>query len=90
MCASESRRPSHDKVLDGTRKFLEAHSMRAKTGPRDFYEFEKELHARLMEAEREIVGDVMPASDVDAGISRRAWVTASLTRHVTWCDPLAT
>jgi hypothetical protein len=31
-----------------------------------FYEFEKELHARLMEAEREIVGRVMAASDVEA------------------------
>ena len=64
--ASESRRTFHDKVLDGIRKFLEAHAMGAKTGPRDFYQFEKELHARLMEAEREIVGDVMAASDVDA------------------------
>jgi hypothetical protein len=64
--ASESRRAFHDKVLDGIRKFLEAHAMQGKTGPRDFYDFEKELHARLMEAEREIVGDVMAASDVDA------------------------
>jgi hypothetical protein len=75
--ASESRRAFHDKVLDGVREFLEAHAMRGKTGPRDFYQFEKELHARLMEAEREIVGDVMAASDVDAdaieidGVSHR-------------------
>jgi len=40
--------------------------MAGKTGARDFYDFEKELHARLMEAEREIVGTVMAASDVDA------------------------
>lgn len=66
--ASESRRTFHDKVLDGIRKFLEAHAMRAKTGPRDFYQFEKELHARLMEAEREIVGDVMKESDIDADV----------------------
>ena len=33
---------------------------------REFYEFEKELHERLMEAQREIVGGVMAASDVDA------------------------
>ena len=39
--------------------------MRGKTGPREFYEFEKELHKRLMEAEREFVGDVMAASDVE-------------------------
>jgi hypothetical protein len=40
--------------------------MGGKTGAREFYEFEKELHARLMEAEREIVGRVMAASDVEA------------------------
>ncbi|MBE7451265.1 MAG: hypothetical protein HS111_20940 [Kofleriaceae bacterium] len=33
--ASESRRAFHDKVLDGIRKFLEAHAMQGKTGPRD-------------------------------------------------------
>jgi hypothetical protein len=53
-------------VLDGVRRFLEDHAMGGKTGAREFYEFEKELHARLMEAEREIVGRVMAASDVEA------------------------
>jgi len=48
------------------RKFLEDHAMAGKTGARDFYEFEKALHGRLMEAEREIIGSVMSASDVDA------------------------
>lgn len=64
--ASEVQRSFHDRVLDGLRKFLEDHAMAGKTGARDFYDFEKELHARLMEAEREIVGTVMAASDVDA------------------------
>ncbi len=63
---SESQRSFHDRVLDGVRKFLEDHAVTGKTGARDFYEFETELHARLMEAEREIVGKVMAASDVDA------------------------
>jgi len=54
------------RVLDGIRKFLEDQAMAGKTGAREFYEFEKELHARLMQAEREIVGSVMAASDVDA------------------------
>lgn len=62
---SESQRSFHDRVLDGVRKFLEDHAVTGKTGARDFYEFETELHARLMEAEREIVGKVMATSDVD-------------------------
>src|SRR5258706_5674344 len=64
--ASEVQRSFHDRVLDGMRKFLEDHAMEGKTGARDFYDFEKALHARLMEAEREIIGSVMSASDVDA------------------------
>lgn len=64
--ASEARRTFHDRVLDGIREFLKAHAMQGKTGARDFYEFEKTLHERLREAEREIVADVMAASDVDA------------------------
>ncbi|MBK6514528.1 MAG: hypothetical protein IPG04_10525 [Polyangiaceae bacterium] len=64
--ATEGRRAFHDRVLDGIRKFLEDHAMAGKTGAREFYEFEKALHERLREAEREIVGDVMAASDVDA------------------------
>jgi hypothetical protein len=64
--ASESRRAFHDKVLDAIRKFLEDCAMGGKTGAREFYEFERDLHAKLMEVEREVLGDVMAASDVDA------------------------
>lgn len=64
--ATESRRAFHDRVLDGVRKFLEDHAMAGKTGAREFSDFEKTLHERLLEAEREIVADVMEASDVDA------------------------
>jgi hypothetical protein len=64
--ATERRSAFHDRVLDGVRKFLEDHAMTGKTGARDFYEFEKSLHQRLLEAEREIVADVMQASDVEA------------------------
>jgi hypothetical protein len=53
-------------VLDAVRRFLKDHAMTGKTGAREFYEFEKELHERLMKAEREILGEVMSASDVDA------------------------
>ena len=66
LSGTEVRRGFHDRVLDGIRKFLEAHAMQGKTGAREFYEFEKTLHERLLEAEREIVADVMAASDVEA------------------------
>ena len=66
MRATEARRAFHDHVLDGIRKFLEDHAMQGKTGAREFYEFEKTLHEKMLQAEREIVGDVMAASDVDA------------------------
>jgi hypothetical protein len=64
--ATEARDAFHARVLDGIRKFLETHAMAGKTGAREFYDFEKALHERLLEAEREIVADVMAASDVDA------------------------
>lgn len=66
LSASEARRGFHDRVLDGIRKFLETHAMQGKTGAREFYEFEKTLHERLLEAEREIVADVMAASAMEA------------------------
>jgi hypothetical protein len=59
---SEVQQSFRARVLDGIRKFLEDQAMAGKTGARQFYEFEKELHARLMQAEREIVGSVMAAS----------------------------
>src|SRR6266581_2124203 len=63
---TEIQRSFHDRVLDGIKNFLETHPMVGKTGAREFYEFEKALHERLLEAEREIVAGVMSASDVDA------------------------
>lgn len=66
--ASESRAEFHTRVLDAVRKFLKDHAMVGKTGPREFYEFERDLHAKLMEVEREVIGDVMAASDVDADV----------------------
>jgi hypothetical protein len=56
-------RRGRDRVDD---MFLEAHAMRGKTGARELYDFENELHQRLMEVEREVVGEVTAASDVDA------------------------
>ena len=64
--ATESRGAFHERVLAGIHRFLEDHAMQGKTGAREFHEFESALHERLLEAEREILADVMGASDVDA------------------------
>jgi hypothetical protein len=64
--AIETRRGFHERVLDGIRAFLEDHAMAGKTGPRDFEEFEKTLHEEMLKAERDIVREVLAASDIDA------------------------
>jgi hypothetical protein len=40
--------------------------MKSKTGPRSFADFEREVHERMMEAERDIVAAEMARLDVDA------------------------
>lgn len=60
------RRGFHERVLDGIRGFLEDHAMAGKTGPRDFEEFERMLHEQMLQAERDIVREVLAASDIDA------------------------
>ena len=52
--------------LEKLRKFLETAEMRSKTGPRSFADFGRELHERMMEAERDIVAGEMARHDVDA------------------------
>ena len=52
--------------LERLRKFLDTHAMAGKTGPRAFADFERELHERLMEFEREVIGAEMAALDIDA------------------------
>lgn len=52
--------------LEKLRKFLETAGMKTKTGPRSFAEFEREVHERMMEAERDIVAAEMARLDVDA------------------------
>lgn len=91
--ATEARRSFHVRVLDGVRQFLEDHAMAGKTGARDFYDFEKTLHERLLAAEREILGEVMAASDVDADaieiagrVHRR--VLRSKQTYMTACGPV--
>jgi hypothetical protein len=51
--------------LEKLRKFLETAGMKSKTGPRSFADFERELHERMMEAERDIVAAEMAKVDVD-------------------------
>lgn len=92
--ATEGRGSFHGRVLDGIKKFLETHAMAGKTGAREFYEFEKALHERMLEAEREIVADVMAASDVDADaievegrVLRR--VLRSSQTYITACGEVA-
>jgi len=41
------------------REFVETHGMKEKIGPRAFAEFERELHQRFMEAERDVIADEM-------------------------------
>ena len=52
--------------LETLRKFLDTHGMAGKTGPRAFADFERELHERLMQFEREVVAKEMASLDVDA------------------------
>ena len=92
--ATEARATFHERLLDGVRRFLEDHAMAGKTGPREFYDFEKALHERLLEAEREIVADVMAASDVEADaievegrVHRR--VLRSAQTYMTACGEVA-
>ena len=51
--------------LEKLREFLETDGMKSKTGPRSFAEFERTLHERMMEAERDIVAAEMAKLDID-------------------------
>lgn len=53
------------RALDDVGRFVEEHRMRVKPGSEDFAEFEKQLHARLMEVEREVVAEELRRADVD-------------------------
>ena len=57
---------SEPSTLEKLRKFVETHRMKERLGPHAFAEFEKELHERMMEAERDIVAAEMARVDIDA------------------------
>lgn len=62
----ESLPEFRNRVLDPIRRLVDDLAMATIKGPRGFYDFEKGLHASLMEAEREILGRAMQEADVDA------------------------
>jgi hypothetical protein len=57
--------PSPD-PLEKLRSFLDTHRMKEKLGPHGFAAFEKELHERVMEVERDLIAAEMKRFDVDA------------------------
>jgi len=54
-----------DRALEEIRRFLYDERMKKKKGPAQFEDFEKRLHERVMELEREAVGEALEAADMD-------------------------
>jgi hypothetical protein len=52
--------------LEKLREFLETAGMKGKTGPRAFADFEREVHERMMEVERDVIAAEMVKLDIDA------------------------
>ncbi|MBW7935222.1 MAG: hypothetical protein H3C62_16770 [Gemmatimonadaceae bacterium] len=52
--------------LEKLREFIETHRMKSKMGPQSFADFERDLHARVMEVERDMVAEEMARHDMDA------------------------
>ena len=59
--------PSSEEALACIRRFVEDRRMVAGKKPGSFADFEKDLHAKVMEYEREVVAEEMARADVDAG-----------------------
>ena len=53
-------------ALEELRKFLDTVAMKKRVGPKAFADFERELHERVMELERDIVAREMERLDIDA------------------------
>jgi hypothetical protein len=60
-------RPAFDEALARLRRFLEDRRVRRDDKTESFADFEKNLHARLMDLERELVAEEMACADLDAG-----------------------
>lgn len=66
MRTRENRSAACVRALDDVRRFAETAVVTGKRSAPEFRDFEADLHRRLMEVEREIIGQVMAASDIDA------------------------
>jgi hypothetical protein len=78
-----SSRLGTEEALARVRRFLEDRRMRAGNKPGGFADFEKELHAKVMEFEREMIAEEMARADIDAG----AIVVEGVTyRRVVRCE----
>ena len=64
-CDARTTRRSQ-RALDELREFVEEHRVRHKVPGREFASFEKQLHERVMEVERELVAEELERADVDA------------------------
>jgi len=61
-------RRDSEEALARIRRFLEDRRMRSGDKPGSFADFEKELHARIMDLEREMIAEEMTRADVDADV----------------------
>ena len=52
--------------LEKLRAFLDTLRMKDKVGPKAFAEFERELHERVMQVERDVIAAEMVKLDIDA------------------------
>lgn len=55
-----------DEALARLRRFLEDRRVRRDDKPESFTEFERSLHAKVMEVERELIAEEMARADIDA------------------------
>jgi hypothetical protein len=53
-------------ALEKLREFVDTHGMKEKVGPQAFADFERELHRRFLEAERDVIADEMSRFDTEA------------------------
>src|SRR5262245_15770700 len=63
---NQTQRNDSEKALADLRKFLEDRRMRTRDNWGNFADFEKDLHAKMMELERELMAEDMARADVDA------------------------
>lgn len=72
-----------EEALARIRRFLEDWRMRAGDKPDRFADFERELHAKIMELEREMIGEEMARADIDVGA---ILVDGATYRRVVRCE----